>query len=208
MRRRRTTTDPALFGEPIEAVRSGLQSLLSALRADPYALETAHLSVITFGSEATQVVPLTDLLSFQPPELVASGMTAMGDALRLVGTCRDREVKSGSATSKGDWKPLVFIMTDGMATDDFERGLAEFSARKWGVTVACAAGAGAETSQLLRITEIVAQLDISDTEAFKAFFKWVSASISTASASVGTGVDLAKGDQLPPPPPEINVVGV
>mgnify|MGYP007025191231 CR=1 FL=1 len=44
--------------------------------------------------------------------------------------------------TKGDWKPLVFIMTDGEPTDDLNKGLAEFKKRKWGMVVACAAGAG------------------------------------------------------------------
>ena len=40
-------TSGSMHGEAIEAVRNGLQVLVSALRQDPYALETAYLSVIT-----------------------------------------------------------------------------------------------------------------------------------------------------------------
>ena len=39
----------SMFGEPIEAVKNGVQVLVSTLRQDPYALETAHLGIITFG---------------------------------------------------------------------------------------------------------------------------------------------------------------
>ncbi len=53
-------TSGSMYGEPIESVKNGLQSLMSSLRQDPYALETAFLSVIEFNSEATQIVPLTD----------------------------------------------------------------------------------------------------------------------------------------------------
>ena len=48
----------SMMGEPIEAVKVGLQTMTSALRTDPYALETVHLSVITFSQQATQSVPL------------------------------------------------------------------------------------------------------------------------------------------------------
>ena len=34
-------TSGSMHGEPIEAVRNGLQVLISSLRQDPYALETA-----------------------------------------------------------------------------------------------------------------------------------------------------------------------
>jgi uncharacterized protein YegL len=52
--------------------------MLMALRQDPYALETAFISVITFGSEAKQVVPLTDVVSFQEPTIEANGTTPLG----------------------------------------------------------------------------------------------------------------------------------
>lgn len=41
-------TSASMIGEPIEAVKTGLQTLLSVLRQDSYALETVHLSLITF----------------------------------------------------------------------------------------------------------------------------------------------------------------
>jgi uncharacterized protein YegL len=196
-------TSGSMSGEPIESVKTGLGMLLGALRQDPQALETAHLSVVTFDSAAKQVVPLTELGLFQQPVLQATGVTALGGALRLVSECRDREVRKASADVKGDWKPLVFLMTDGQPTDDFAAGLAEFKQRKWGLVVACAAGAGADATLLQQITENVVVLETADQATLKAFFKWVSASISSASASVANGIDISKGDQLPPPPAEI-----
>ena len=52
----------SMTGEPIEAVKTGLQVLVSALRQDPQAIESAYLSVITFDSSARQVVPMTDMM--------------------------------------------------------------------------------------------------------------------------------------------------
>lgn len=200
-------TSGSMFGEPIEAVKSGLQVLLSTLRSDPYALETAYLSVITFDSSAQQVTPLTELASFQPPQINASGCTALGEALALVADCASREVTKTTDTQKGDWKPLVFIMTDGEPTDDLMKGLEKFKKQKWGIVVACAAGAGANTNTLRNITECVVSLDTADSATIKAFFKWVSASISTSSEKIDDGGgELSKLSELPPPPPEINVV--
>jgi uncharacterized protein YegL len=196
-------TSGSMSGEPIESVKTGVGMLLSSLRQDPQALETACLSVITFDSSAKQVAPLTELAVFQQPVIKANGGTAMGAALRLVAECRDREIRKSSAEVKGDWKPLVFLMTDGQPTDDFPAGLREFQSRKWGLVVACAAGAGADANRLKQVTENVVVLETADQATIKAFFKWVSASISSASASVANGIDISKGDQLPPPPAEI-----
>jgi uncharacterized protein YegL len=199
-------TSGSMSGEPIEAVKNGVQALVSALRSDPYALETVHLSVITFGSQAAQTVPLTELMAFQVPELHASGATSLGEALGLAAERIDAEVQKTTADSKGDWKPLVFLMTDGMPTDDWQRGLQRFRGAKTGMVVACAAGAGADTEVLKKITESVVQLDTADSSAIKAFFKWVSASVSVGSQKVDGGAEVKNIKELPPPPAEISVV--
>lgn len=201
-------TSGSMTGEPIESVKNGVQMLVSALRQDPYALETAYLSVITFDSSANQLVPLTELALFQTPNINASGTTALGAALELVSDKIESEVVKTTTDTKGDWKPMVFIMTDGVPTDDWERSLSKFHGQKIGVTVACAAGHQADTNVLKKITEIVVQLDTADASSIAAFFKWVSASISTGSQKVESGndIDLTKASELPPPPPEINLV--
>jgi uncharacterized protein YegL len=196
-----------MTGEPIEAVKNGMQLLISALRTDPYALETAFLSVITFDSSAKQIVPLTELTSFQMPDIHASGATALGSALSLLANKIDTEVTKTTMEVKGDWKPLVFLMTDGGPTDNWQQGLAEFKKRKAGIVVACAAGQGADTNVLKQITEVVVQLDTADSATIKAFFKWVSASVSTGSQKVeAAGIEVGGLNELPPPPPEVNIV--
>lgn len=200
-------TSGSMSGEPIEAVKNGVQILVSTLRQDPYALETAYLSVITFDSTAKQVVPLTELANFQTPNISASGTTALGDALSLLADSIEKEVGKTTAEIKGDWKPLIFIMTDGTPTDDWAKGLAKLRNVRTGVIVACAAGQGADTSILKQITEVVVALDTADSNTIKAFFKWVSASVSTGSQKVDQGQKEVTGlGDLPPPPPEVNVV--
>jgi uncharacterized protein YegL len=170
-------------------------------------LETAYISIITFNSTAQQITPLTELAAFQQPAIDASGCTVLGGALSLLAQKVDSEVTKTTAEQKGDWRPLVFIMTDGAPTDDLNKGLADFKQRKFGMVVACAAGQGASTDTLKQITENVVQLDTADSATIKAFFKWVSASISTSSKSIeDTGSEATTMSELPPPPPEVNIV--
>ncbi len=200
-------TSGSMYGEPIEAVKNGVQTLVSTLRSDPYALETAYISIITFNSSAQQIAPLTEIASFQPPQIDASGCTALGEALALLAQKVDSEIVKTTQDVRGDWRPLVFIMTDGEPTDSLTQGLAEFKKRKWGMVVACAAGQGANTNTLKQITENVVQLDTADSATIKAFFKWVSASISTSSKSIeDTACEITTMSELPPPPPEVNIV--
>jgi uncharacterized protein YegL len=85
--------------------------------------------------------------------------------------------------------------------------LARLQQVKTGVIVACAAGHGADSSILKQITEVVVELATADSNTIKAFFKWVSASVSTGSQKVDAGQKEVTGlSDLPPPPPEVNVV--
>ncbi len=198
----------SMSGEPIEAVKNGVQMMHSALRKDPYALESAYISIITFESTVKQLVPLTEVAQFVPPTVSAGGGTSLGAALKEVVNCANREVAKSTPDAKGDWKPLVFIMTDGAPTDNVEPGIQAFQAYKWGIVVACAAGQHADESLLQRIAgENVVKLDTADTNSIAAFFKWVSSSIATSSKKIEEGgAEAGSISELPPPPPEINLV--
>lgn len=200
-------TSGSMSGEPIEAVKNGVQIMISSLRQNPQAIETAFLSVITFDTTAQQLIPLTDLASFQMVDIKATGVTALGEALKLVSIKINSEVQKTTTEQKGDWKPLVFIMTDGIPTDDWQSGLNEFKKSKVAFTVACAAGNGADTNILKQITDNVVSLDTADSASIGKFFQWVTASIGVSSTKVEeSGKEVIGLDELPPPPSELNIV--
>lgn len=194
----------SMSGEPIEAVRQGVSALINDLRDDPQAIETAYISIITFASSAQQVCPLTELMAFNIPDFQAGGTTAMGEALRLLKTCVENEVAKTTETQKGDWKPLIFIMTDGQPTDSWEQAADDIKKSKPGNIIACAAGSGADAQMLKRVTEIVVQLNTLQPKELQAFFKWVTASIKTTSASISANNDAPV--PLPPTPCDIVIV--
>ncbi|MBC7796880.1 MAG: VWA domain-containing protein [Pyrinomonadaceae bacterium] len=200
-------TSGSMKGEPIESVNTGLQSMLSYLRQDPFALESVYLSIITFDREVKQVLPLTELESVVLPKIQTpeSGPTHLGAALEMLCETVDREVVKSDAETKGDWMPLLFIMTDGSPSDIqlFNEQVPEIKRRNFGNIIACAAGPKAKDSYLQQITESVVHLDTTDSATFQQFFKWVSASVSVGNRSLGAS---AVETALPPPPPEIQIV--
>ena len=200
-------TSGSMTGEPIEAVKNGVQMMVHSLRQNPQAIETAFVSIITFDSEAKQLIPLTDLASFQTVDLKAAGTTALGAALSLLADKLENEVTKTTLEQKGDWKPIVFIMTDGVPTDDWQAGFEKLKAVKKGLIVGCAAGNNADDKVLKEIADQVVRLSNTDADSIGKFFQWVSASIPTTSTKVEeTGIDLTKKDQLPPPPSELVIV--
>ena len=200
-------TSGSMTGEPIEAVKNGVQMMVHSLRQNPQAIETAFVSIITFDSDAKQLIPLTDLASFQTVDLKAAGTTALGGALTLLADKLENEVTKTTLEQKGDWKPIVFIMTDGVPTDDWQAGFQKLKAVKKGLIVGCAAGNNADDKVLKEISDQVVRLSNTDADSIGKFFQWVSASIATTSTKVEeTGIDLTKKDQLPPPPSELVIV--
>lgn len=199
-------TSGSMRGEPIESVKVGLESMVSSLRQDPFALESVFMSIITFDREVKQILPLTELENLQLPEIVTpeSGPTHLGEALEMLCKKVDSEVQLSTADQKGDWMPLLFIMTDGKPSDlqKYNQMIPEVKKRNFASIIACAAGVKADTQPLLALTNQVYSLDTTDSATFRQFFKWVSASVSVGNRSVGTSNDIA----LPPPPPEIHTV--
>jgi uncharacterized protein YegL len=173
-------------GEPIAALEMGLKALLGDLRNDPQALDTVWLSVITFASVAEQIVPLTDINEFQCPQLDADGSTSLGEAIDLLAGRIRAEVRSSRKDVKGDWKPLVFLLTDGKPTDDWERSAEEFRLRGLGTIIACGAGPEVDDDTLKRLGDKAIRLKDTKPGTLGAFMKWVSASVTTTNQGLGT----------------------
>ena len=149
-------TSGSMSGEPIQALNNGFYGLINMLRSDPQAMDSLHISVITFDREVRNIIPLIDLASFQPIEIKCpeSGPTHTGEALSMVCDLVKTELIRGSETQKGDWKPLLFIFTDGKPSDiqKYREMVPKVRAMDFGVIVGCAAGPKAEVSYLQELT--------------------------------------------------------
>lgn len=199
-------TSGSMRGEPIESVKVGLEAMVSSLRQDPFALESVFISIITFDRDVKVLLPLTPLEAMQIPNITTpeSGPTHLGEALKVLCQMVDKEVTKSNEEQKGDWMPLLFVMTDGKPSDLQKYNIAvnEVKRRNFGSIIACAAGMKADVKPLQQLTNQVYSLDTTDSTMFRQFFKWVSASVSVGNKSVGTTNDL----ELPPPPPEIHTI--
>lgn len=199
-------TSGSMRGEPIESVKVGLEAMVSSLRQDPFALESVCLSIITFDREVKQILPLTQLDELQLPGINTpeSGPTHTGAALKMLCEKIDEEVTLSTPDRKGDWMPLLFLMTDGKPSDIqlYKEMIPEVKKRHFAGIVACAAGMSAKTEPLKELTDEVYALDTLDSTTFKKFFKWVSDSIGIGNRSIGAADNL----ELPPPPAEVNLI--
>lgn len=199
----------SMSGAPIQAVNQGVSLLFNELMKDPSAIETVYLSVITFESQARVVIPLTELTQFRPPTLSTGGSTALGAALQLLAAALDKEIIPNSPERKGDYKPLVFLMTDGAPTDDWASAADAIKHRtknKVATIIALGCGGGVNVTTLKQITEVVLLMDTITPDKINQFFQWVSQSTKIASQSAQMAGPGQAAVNLPPPPTGIQVL--
>lgn len=189
----------SMVGEPIQQVEDGLSTIIQTLKTDPNAIETVWVSVIVFAGKARTIVPLQEIINFYPPKFPIGSGTSLSQGLgHLMFELRKNTVKT-TAEQKGDWKPIVFLFTDGVPTDDTKAVIAEWK-QNWQKTanlIAISFGNETDNRLLGELTENVLHFKNADAAAYKHFFKWVTDSIKTSSVSVetnSTGFELAKLD--------------
>ena len=181
-------TSGSMKGEPIKAVNNGLVLLIRSLKQNPMLVENTYISIISFDRYVKEVLPLTEVDCLEEvPSLVtpASNPTHMGKALEFLIEKLDQDLIQNTKESAGDYKPLLFLITDGHPSDI---GLYRTMAGKinvteghktFGLVVACAAGPHARIEPLLLLTDRdhVCVLSDMDEDSFAEFFICVSQSI-------------------------------
>lgn len=181
----------SMVGKNLDLLQEGIRSAAARLRTNPHNLEKVFISVIVFAGRARTLVPLVPLYEFAPPELPIGGGTGLGAALDHLMKEIDASVQSTTAERKGDWKPCIFLLTDGRPTDtpgpQIERWNGRYRTRAHLVSVSI--GGDADAELLARLSSDVLILQSTQPDSFVEFIKWVTNSIELQSASVAMGKD-------------------
>lgn len=195
----------SMIGDAIDQVNDSVKRMVAALRRNPYALETVWLSVISFDSKARVVVPLTDICEFAAPNLAPRPGTALGSALELTRKTIAQDVVPTTRDRKGDWRPMVFLLTDGQPTDQWSaaaKKLRESSPRPSKI-YAIGVGDEVDFSVLKSIGDVTYRVsDLTDGR-MEDLFVWMSASIQSASVNL----DKTGAQKEVAPPDGIEEVG-
>ena len=190
----------SMVGDAINSVQQGLNVLMDTLRSDPHALETAWVSIISFNSEAKQLVPLTELMDIQVPQLEVQPGTCLGKGLALLRNCIEGEVQKSTPDRKGDYRPLVFLLTDGQATDEWQQvqeAVRDMTSPSIANFYAIGCGDDVDYGVLHEVSDAVFKLEDMTPATMKKLFIWLTASVRSASvgatsAETYTGIDLDK----------------
>lgn len=163
-----------MVGEKITSVKRGVEKICKTLGQDPRSANTIRASVIWFNDMAhrTPLVPIATLRL--PDTLSAIGKTALGAALDELNRALDSDFEPG------DSPPVVFLMTDGKPTDDWEAAAARYKARTNSAplhTIGLAIGADASTTIISQIADVVMEMNAVTPEALASYFDWMGDSV-------------------------------
>lgn len=194
----------SMVGDQINSVEEGISHVIQELKKDPYALETVFISIIVFAGKAKTLIPLTDIITFYPPKFSIGSGTNLGDGLGQLMFEMRKNLIPTTADRKGDWKPIVFLFSDGAPTDNPTVAFKEWK-QNWSSKCTLIAISLGDADSMVKMKELTQEVYmINDTSAgtYKNFFKWVTASIRASSVSIAdsgshqmastTGVDLEK----------------
>ncbi len=191
----------SMIGEDHRRLQEGIASLSAMLKTDPQALETVYLSLIGFAGQSRTLTPLVEVASFYPPRLPVGSGTHLGQAMHHLMDEIDKQVRRGTPEQKGDWKPIIYLMTDGKPTDSIDtaadRWQKHYSHRA--SLVAVGIGRYANLEALRLFTDNVLTFSNGSDQDFRKFVSWISQSVSVQSRSVGMAgsdgsINLAKFD--------------
>jgi uncharacterized protein YegL len=195
----------SMTGAPIEALREGMQMLYDQLMDDPETRSKVKISVITFSDTATQT-DLVPIKAFVAPMIEAKGVTRLDGALNLLAQSIQADVRLNTPTARGDYCPLVFMLTDGVPTDEngyqstlYKSEMTKINALRYNhkpMIIALGCGPDVDATVLTDITSNVLYVRDVSGEKLREYFQFISGSVQ-ASARAG---DSGAAVSLPPAP--------
>ena len=190
-------TSSSMYGAPINELNAGLKQFIQETADDEAAGMSVELEVITFDSSANVAMPFTPIsdVDRNPAPLVASGCTSMGAALRMAK--RDLQQRRQLYCNNGisSYRPWVVLMTDGGPNDDWEQAAREM--RELGEKgkiqyIGIEIGNDADHSTMCRILPAEPGPVKLQGLRFKQFFRWLTDSLRSVSASAVSDQDNVK----------------
>jgi uncharacterized protein YegL len=109
-------TSGSMIGDAINALNQGVSLFKENIQTDTKASLSVEVALITFGP-VQLVQDFVTIDQFEPPTLVADGVTPMGEAIEYALDCLETRKAVYQANGIQYYRPWIFMITDGAPTD-------------------------------------------------------------------------------------------
>jgi len=166
-----------------------------------------YLRALKFSNEAVWHTGELKVADFSWTDLGAGGLTATGAALRLM--AKELDV---TAMGKRNLPPVLILISDGEATDDYDAAIDELMELPWGkkaVRIAIAIGADANVNQLSKFCshKEIPPLRADNATDLLNYIKWISTEVVSGVSRSQIGQDTSVNVQLSAPPVPVAAAG-
>lgn len=152
-------TSGSMAGEKIGSLNSAMEEVMLELRSMSAGNSDAEIkiAVMEFSSGCSWLTPgLVSVENYGDWQtLKAGGVTDMGAACLELDKRLSRKDGGYMVTPSGSFAPVIYIMSDGIPVDDFDKGLEQLKQNKWfraSMKIALAIGSDADEKLLESFT--------------------------------------------------------
>lgn len=175
----------SMGGAPIQELQDGVKMFFDAIRQDEVAQYAAEICIVTFGDVAQKALDFMSIERQSVPNLVASGLTPMGQATTLALDLLDARKEDYKRAGVDYYQPWMVVMTDGEPTDDISSAAARIKSlvtSKKLTVFPIGIGDSANLTKLGELSPTRPALRLKGLN-FREFFQWLSRSVSRVSQS-------------------------
>jgi uncharacterized protein YegL len=176
-------TSGSMGGTPIQELNEGVKAFQESLQKDQLAMLRVEVCIINFGP-VNLAQDFINAGQFVAPEMTASGLTPMGEAINLALDKIDERKQTYKANGISYYRPWVFLISDGAPTDEWQAAAQRVQdAEKRKKVAFFAVGVGnAPMNTLAQITPRT-PLKLQGLN-FREMFVWLSTSLTSVSRSM------------------------
>lgn len=190
-------SDSMSYGGKAETLNNAIREAIPHIREIAKEAEgTVKVHALTFSTGAKWIANHVDIQNFTWENIQTKGVTDMGRGFEILAEKLNHEFEG-----ERGYQPVMILLSDGLPTDDYEKGLRQLKATTWGSkAIRISIAIGSETDMDV-LQEFIGDsfrgelkpLQAKNAHELKNYIRWASTTVSHASIQ-------PKKSLLPPPP--------